>query len=147
MTADPIVQACERRDLNTLTALVPYSRFLGMELLADGDDALMVHIPFAEHLVGNPTIPALHGGTVASVLETAAIFNAVWQPGVVGVPKTINITVDYLRPGRPEATFSRAIVTKLGRNVASVNATAWQSDPARPIATALVHLLIRTRAR
>lgn len=147
MTIEAMLAARDSGDLEALAALVPYSQFLGLQLHHTDGEELMVTLPFAEHLIGNPTIPALHGGTVASVLETAAIFNTLLQPGVLGVPKTINITVDYLRPGRPEATFARGVITKMGRNVVSVNATAWQSDSTRPIATALVHLLVRTVPR
>jgi acyl-coenzyme A thioesterase PaaI-like protein len=50
------------------------------------------------------------------------------------MPKTIDITVDYLRPGRPRETFARASVQKAGRRVAHLHVQAWQDERSRPIA-------------
>ena len=47
---------------------VPYVRFLGMRVELAGDELTAV-LPFADHLVGNPTIPALHGGVIGAFLE------------------------------------------------------------------------------
>ena len=58
------------------------------------------------------------------------------------VPKTINITVEYLRSGKPQDTFARAVFTKHGRRVANVRAYAWQDDPTKPVAAANAHFLL-----
>jgi acyl-coenzyme A thioesterase PaaI-like protein len=60
------------------------------------------------------------------------------------VPKTITITIDYLRSARPVDTFARGIVTKQGRRVANVRVEAWQEDPAQPVAAANAHFLVKT---
>jgi acyl-coenzyme A thioesterase PaaI-like protein len=60
------------------------------------------------------------------------------------LPKVITVTIDYLRSAGPRDTYARAEVTRLGRRVATVHARAWQEDQARPCATAIVHLLLKT---
>jgi acyl-coenzyme A thioesterase PaaI-like protein len=60
----------------------------------------------------------------------------------VVLPKTINITIDYLRSGRTVDTFARGVITRHGRRVANVRVEAWQDDPERPIAIAYAHFLI-----
>ena len=50
------------------------------------------------------------------------------------MPKTIDITIDYLRSGRPRETFARARVQKAGRRVTHVHVEAWQDTRERPIA-------------
>ncbi len=62
--------------------------------------------------------------------DAAAIAEGRFPP----FPKTIDITIDYLRSGRPRETFARATVQKAGRRVAHVHAEAWQESRARPIA-------------
>jgi acyl-coenzyme A thioesterase PaaI-like protein len=97
---------------------------------------------YADHLIGNPTIPALHGGTLGALLESAAIFELLWASETVVLPKTITFTVDYLRSGAPVDTHARGIVIRHGRRVANVRVEAWQEDRARPIATAHAHFLV-----
>jgi acyl-coenzyme A thioesterase PaaI-like protein len=58
------------------------------------------------------------------------------------LPKTIDVTIDYLRSGRPVDTYARAHVTKLGRRVANVRVTAWQYEVSEPIAAIHGHFLV-----
>jgi uncharacterized protein (TIGR00369 family) len=138
---DLITHAKQSGDYAPVFDAIPYARFLGISGEVRGDE-LIGKLTYAEPLIGNPVIPALHGGTIGALLESTAIFQLFWQAETVILPKTINITVAYLRPGRPVDTWARAIVTKQGRRVASVRAEAWQEDPARPIATAVAHFLV-----
>jgi uncharacterized protein (TIGR00369 family) len=139
--------AREAGDPGALLACIPYAQFLGVRAaIVDGE--LRCTMGFAEHLVGDSSIPALHGGTTGALLESAAIFTVMWAIDTVHVetvrmPKTINVTVDYLRSGRAKDTFAAATVTRQGRRVVSVRSSAWQDDRDKPIATAEVHVLLR----
>jgi uncharacterized protein (TIGR00369 family) len=138
---DAIRGARAAGDFSTLLAQVPYARFLGLEMsIVDG--RVVGAMPFADHLIGNAAVPALHGGTLGALLESTAIFTVLWEAESVSVPKTVNITVEYLRTGRPVDTFASAVVTRQGRRVATVRALAWQDDPNRPIAAANAHFLV-----
>jgi acyl-coenzyme A thioesterase PaaI-like protein len=138
---EAIRQAREAGDFGPLIAAVPYARFMGFEMqIVDG--RVLGGMRFAEHLIGNVAVPALHGGTLGALLESTAIFTVLWEAESVTVPKTVNITVEYLRTGRPIDTFASAVMTRQGRRVANVRATAWQDDPERPIAAANAHFLI-----
>jgi uncharacterized protein (TIGR00369 family) len=124
-----------------LLDVVPYSRFLGLEARLDGDE-LITTMRYADHLIGNPALPALHGGTLGALLESAAIFELLWRAETVVLPKTITITVDYLRSGAPLDTHARGTVTRHGRRVANVRVEAWQADRAAPVATAHAIFLV-----
>lgn len=91
---------------------------------------------------GNPWLPALHGGVIGGLLETAAILQLCHDQESDNLPKPINITVDYLRSGRIIPTYAQARVTKHGRRVANVQATCWQTDENKPIATLFGHFLM-----
>ena len=98
-------------------------------------------MPFREDVVGRPGY--LHGGAIAGLLEFAAftsLARALDDPAVAMKP--ITVTVDYMRGGRDKPTFARGVVTRLGGRVANVEATAWQDDPAKPIAAARMNYLI-----
>jgi uncharacterized protein (TIGR00369 family) len=120
---------------------VPYFRFLGVSL-ERVEGRLRARMRFAEHLVGNPTLPALHGGTLGALLEVAAQCEVLDRAESEVLPKTITVTVDYLRSGKPVDTFAVAEVVRRGRRVATVQARAFQDDPEAPIALATVHLLV-----
>lgn len=132
-------------DPNRLLAAIPYARFLGLEAALEGGE-LITTMRYAPHLIGNPAIPALHGGTLGALLESAAVFSLLWAAETALLPKTITITVDYLRPARPVDTSARGIVTRLGRRVASVRVEAWQDDRAQLVASAHTHFLIKREA-
>ena len=117
-----------------LGAAVPYAAFLGVTCeVQDGE--LRTRMAFGDHLVGNPVLPALHGGTLGAVLESAAIFELVYRGKTVVLPRTISITIDYLRSAAAVDTVAVATVVRYGRRVATVTATAWQGDRAAPVAS------------
>ena len=58
------------------------------------------------------------------------------------LPRTIDITVDYLRAGLPRDAYARGRVNRMGRRYASVHVEAWQDNRARPFAQATGHFLM-----
>jgi uncharacterized protein (TIGR00369 family) len=129
--------------LGPVTDAVPAARFLGLALERHGDE-LRTRLDYAPHLVGNATLPALHGGTMAALLESAAIYGLLWDTRSEGIPKTISITVEYLRSAKAMTTWARTEIIHHGRRVATVRGVAYQDDPGRPVAAATVHLLIKS---
>ena len=136
-----LAAAKQSGDYQALLEAVPYSKFLGLTAHFEGD-ALITTMRYADHLIGNPTLPALHGGTLGALLESAAIFELLWRAETIVLPKTITITVDYLRSGGPVDTHARGSVTRHGRRVANVRVEAWQADRAAPVATAHAIFLV-----
>jgi acyl-coenzyme A thioesterase PaaI-like protein len=154
----------QRRDrtLAALVAGVPYIGFLGVTFDRRGDELTAV-LNYDDRLIGNPLLPALHGGAIASFLEVTAImelsFNMLWDEVEGGrldveglspetlprLPKTIDFTVDYLRSGLPRDAYARARVNRLGRRYASVHVEAWQDNRDRLFAQATGHFLMPPR--
>ena len=121
---------------------LPYARFLGLE----GQEGGVIKLPYGGVFIGNPILPALHGGVTASVLQIAAqthVIDALSIP-LTSPPKLIDFTVDYLRRGLPEDGFAKAQLTRAGRRFASVSVTMWQGDPDAPIAAAHGHFALVT---
>ena len=155
---EPVQVVKQRRDaaLERLIQSMPYSRFLGIQFDRRGDELTAV-LPFKDELIGNPILPAIHGGATAAFLETAAIVELAWsmiwsdiegaepQDVKVRLPKTIDITVDYLRSGLPRDAYARARITRAGRRYASVQVEAWQDNRDRPFAQATGHFLMPSR--
>ncbi len=136
-----IAAAKQAGDLAGVIEVIPYATWLGLSGKVDGDD-LIVTMAFGPHLIGNPALPALHGGTLGALMESAAIFALLWSKETIVLPKTITITVDYLRSAATVDTHARGVITRHGRRVANVSATAWQDDRAKPVATAHAHFLV-----
>ena len=140
-TLSRIERARSTGDWDQLVQSVPFARVLGMTLDTH-EGRLVGKLKFAEHLIGNPTLPALHGGTLGALLESAAQFELLYRAETIVLPKTITLTIDFRRSGKPVDTFVVANIVRKGRRVATVQASAWQEDPARPIAAATLQLLI-----
>ncbi|WP_339695267.1 PaaI family thioesterase [Celeribacter baekdonensis] len=152
---EPVQVVKERRDaaLSALVARVPYITFMGFEFERRGDELTAI-MPYRPDLIGNPTLPALHGGALAAFLEVTAIMALGWSlmwprmeagesvETMPALPKTIDITVDYLRSGLPRDAYARAEITRAGRRYASVQVEAWQDNRARPTVQAMGHFLM-----
>lgn len=131
-----------------LLAGVPYISYLGIRFDRRGDELTAI-LPFDDKLIGNPSIPALHGGVTAAFLEVAAIIELAL--GTLGdtppsmpmrLPKTIDFTVDYLRPGLAREAYARARINRSGRRYASVHVEAWQDSRTRLFAQGTGHFLM-----
>jgi uncharacterized protein (TIGR00369 family) len=129
-------------DWDALVGRIPYARFLGISIMPEGAGRFLTRLAFDEKLIGNPVLPALHGGVIGAFLETAAIFQVLYETEGERLPKPITLTVGYLRSAGPRDTFGRATITKQGRRVASVRVEAWQDDPAKPVAAAQGQFLL-----
>ncbi|HWL57115.1 MAG TPA: PaaI family thioesterase [Paracoccus sp. (in: a-proteobacteria)] len=158
---EPLAAIKSRRNntLNALVASVPYIRWLGIQFDRRGDELTAI-LPFNEKLIGNPMLPAIHGGATAAFLEVAAMveltWTAIWEDMEQGriapdaampdslprLPKTIDFTVDYLRSGLPRDAYARARVVRSGRRYASVQVEAWQDQRTRLFAQATGHFLM-----
>jgi acyl-coenzyme A thioesterase PaaI-like protein len=99
-------------------------------------------MPFSPKIIGNPILPAIHGGMTGAFLETTAIVGVARELGVSS-PKPIGLTVNYLRSGRALDSHAKVSIVKQGRRVVAFEAQAWQDDPAKPIASAFGHFMLR----
>ena len=117
-------------------------------------------MPYSDKLIGNPMLPALHGGATASFLEVTAIIELAWvrlwqdiesgdldadgldANSLPRMPKTIDFTIDYLRSGLPRDAYARARINRSGRRYASVHVEAWQDNRQRLFAQATGHFLM-----
>jgi uncharacterized protein (TIGR00369 family) len=128
--------------LETFLQRVPYVRFLGMQAELAGDEMTAI-LPPSPHLIGNTFIPALHGGVIGAFLEMTALAQRAVAEPARRMPKTIDVTIEYLRPGLGGMTsYARADLRKVGRRIANVHVEAWQEDRAKPFAALRGHFLL-----
>ena len=158
---EPMQVVKQRRDgaLKALVEAVPYVRFLGIVFDRRGDELTGV-MTYSEDLIGNPFLPALHGGATSAFLEVTAIVSLSWavlwddlESGALDIarleagdlprlPKTIGLTTDYLRSGLPRDAYARARIVRRGRRYASVHVVGWQDNHDRPFAQATGHFMM-----
>lgn len=134
-------EAKANRDWCAMVDAVPYAKLLGLAPVLEGDD-LLTKMSFSQPLIGNAALPAIHGGAIGALLESAAIFELLYRAETIVLPKTITVTIDYLRSAGPHDTFARGVITRHGRRVANVRVEAWQADRAQPVATAHAIFLV-----
>lgn len=161
---EPVQVVKQRRDtaLAKLVESVPYIAWLGIVFERKGDE-LTATLPFGEKLIGNPMLPAIHGGATAAFLESTGTIVLAWSilwgeiesgrldataltpETLPRLPKTIDFTIDYLRTGLPRDAYARARVVRSGRRYASVQVEGWQDNRERPFAAATGHFLMPAR--
>jgi len=120
---------------------IPYARFLDVRV-EETKGGLVCVMPFRTDLVGNATLPAVHGGVVGAFLELTALLQLVEVAGEERVARPINFSIDYLRSAGPKDTRGRAEIVKHGRRIANVRVVAWQDDPDKPVAAGIGNFLL-----
>ncbi|GHA57665.1 thioesterase [Amylibacter ulvae] len=158
---EPVQDVKRRRDavLSSFVDRVPFLKFMGITFDRRGNELTGI-MNFDPKLIGNPVVERLHGGGTASFLESAAIITLAWkniwdamEAGEIDLenleggalpplPKTIDLTIDYLRPGLPRDAYARATVNRSGRRYASVHVEAWQDRREVLFAQATGHFLM-----
>lgn len=138
---EAIADAQARRDPNRLIEAIPFMAFLGMrsETTPDG---LLTRLPYDEALVGNPFLPALHGGVLGGFMEGTAILQLLWNNEAGVVPKAIDFSIDYLRSARARPSAARCHVVRQGHRIANCAIELWQDDRGTLVAVARAHFLL-----
>ncbi len=133
--------AHESNDYAPLLALIPYAGLIGIQCSRE-EGGVLFCLPAKRDNIGNPLLPAIHGGVIAGFMELAAALQLILFTDTGQVPKIIDFSIDYLRAGLFRDTYARCQLWRQGRRVTNVAITAWQADANEPIATARAHFKI-----
>jgi acyl-coenzyme A thioesterase PaaI-like protein len=129
------------RSPQAILDLISYSSFIGAQARLEQDEVLY-WLDRRPSNIGNPSLPAIHGGVIGGFLELSAAIEILYTLDVNLVPKVVDFSLDYLRPGRYKTIYANCTVLRQGNKLVNVTATAWQDDIHTPIATARSHFLI-----
>lgn len=116
---------------------IPFARSLAL-VIEETDGKLHTRMPYAAHVVGNPKVPALHGGALASLMQLAATAELIRATGAAKAPRVFSITSEYLRSAVLEDTLASATVVSRSRRFANLRVELRQPSSDRPIAAATV---------
>ncbi|MDF1762662.1 MAG: PaaI family thioesterase [Oleibacter sp.] len=133
--------ARESGDYQAIVDLIPYAGLIGIKVYDMGIHPTFI-MPANKDNIGNPMLPAIHGGVIGGLMETSAALHLLMTMDSIAMPKIIDFSLDYLRAGRHTDTYASCQVWRQGSRVANVAITAWQTDPAQPIAVARAHFLL-----
>jgi acyl-coenzyme A thioesterase PaaI-like protein len=136
--------SASQAELEVILQRIPYARFLGVRMELHGDEMTGV-LHYGEHLIGNPSLPALHGGVIGAFMEMTALLQLSIIETLSRQPRPVDVSIDYLRSGRPRDTYARALIKKVGRRIANVQVEAWQDERGAPIAAMHGHFLLTPR--
>jgi acyl-coenzyme A thioesterase PaaI-like protein len=127
--------------INAALGGLPYVQMLGLAMQFEAGE-LRGQLPFDEQLIGNPLVPALHGGVIAALLHFTAAAQLMLQTGSGNLPQIFTATTEYLANPELKTTYAGAVFITRTRRFANLRATAWQDDEAAPIAAATLQFLI-----
>lgn len=137
-----LAQARAAKAYQELLDKIPYARKIGVECFSVGND-LIYKLPLKADNQGNPFLPAIHGGVIGGFMEMAATLEVLFRSDTQKVPKVVDFSIDYLRPGRMQDSFAECTVVRQGRKIVNVMINCWQTTRREPIATARAHFLLK----
>jgi uncharacterized protein (TIGR00369 family) len=96
-------------------AAVPYAKFLGLQLGEIRQGEVSIHLDIRDELKQNQGV--VHGGAIASLIDTAAAFAVLTQIDPVERVSTTDLTIHYLRPALTSRLVATARVIRGGRRL------------------------------
>ena len=139
--AEVLRLAHQNGDFQPVVDNIHYAQFIGLKFQRLGQDILF-HLPANPDNIGNPILPAIHGGVIGGFMELSASLQLMMTMDSFTLPKMIDFSLDYLRAGRLKDTYAECQVWRQGSRVDNVAITASQSKRESPIATARAHFLL-----
>ncbi len=110
---------------------LPFNRILGFKVLNLGEESVQVRVDMKADLVGNYLHGTLHGGVISAVLDAAGGMNASVgvlhkmdgcsvkeAENILTKMGTIDLRVDFLRPGRGRYFIADSMIMRTGNKVA-----------------------------
>ncbi len=134
--------ARESRVFSGLIDAIPYAQLIGLECVGERGE-LMFKLNKQASNIGNPILPAIHGGVIGGFMELSSALHLLVSQPVFKFPKIIDFSLDYLRAGADQDTYAVCEVTRQGGRVANVEVHAWQDSRDKPIALARAHFLLQ----
>ena len=110
-----------------MTNKIPFHEFLQLEIEELKEGYARLKLPFRDEFVGDVRRPAIHGGIISTLIDVSG-GAAVWTHFSIddGIA-TIDIRVDFLRPGPDDDLVAESEVVRVGNRVAVVNTTVFTS--------------------
>jgi len=112
--------------VQALVTRAPFHQWLGLQVLAVGDDSIEIRATWREEWVVSVERRFTHGGILAALIDLAADWALVKQTGR-GVP-TIDMRIDYHRPAMPGDLICRGKVVRAGSQFATAEAQIFDLD-------------------
>jgi acyl-coenzyme A thioesterase PaaI-like protein len=123
---DTFETSIANRDAKGLIEKIPYAVLIGIESLAIGEDYVF-KLPKNNDNLGNPSLPAIHGGVIGGFMESAGALHVMLFSDALTVPKVVDFSIDYLSPGRHLDSYARCHLVRQGRKIANIRCTAAQA--------------------
>lgn len=127
--------------VQTFFERIPFNRLLGIQIDALSEQRVLMSLPMQDALIGNFIQGILHGGVISSLLDVAggamALIGAFERHQHLSAAErmarlsklgTIDLRVDYLRPGRGQRFIANAVLLRSGNKVAVVRSELHSDD-------------------
>ena len=121
-----------------------FAKLLGTMMTQSGETFTLIP---SEELVGNPILPALHGGAIASFLELAAqlALSRALSPGRSS--RLISVNLQFLAPVRLGAISTTPTLMRVGRRVAVVHAEGVDRERKKKLCLAQLEFALEQSSR
>jgi uncharacterized protein (TIGR00369 family) len=118
----------QRRRVEEMREAVPFLKHLGIEVESIGPGTATLLLPMRKEIMRNDGI--VHGGAVASVIDSAFAFAIVPLLAENERTVTIDLTIHYLRPLNDGGGVSKTVarVVRAGRRVITVSAELFDEN-------------------
>jgi len=116
---------------------IPFNKFLGIRAARVERGNVKLELPWRDEFIGDPMKRAVHGGVLSTMADVAggmAVWSSLEDP--MARVSTVDLRVDYLRPGKPQMILAESVLVRLGGRIAVADVKLYHpGGEGEPIAT------------
>ena len=114
----PLEPEVEKVVRKLVSDAIPFNKLLGIEVELARKGYVRLRVDYRHEFIGNPLIPALHGGFLAAVLDVAGGAAALTTLSkVTDRISTVDMRIDYIRFGMEKDIIAEGHVLRTGNRI------------------------------
>ena len=117
--SERLQKARESNDYSLVVNALPYAQTLGIQVTQFGSEVVFV-LPKRDTNIGNPILPAIHGGVIGGFMEVSASLYLIMMQDLPAIPRIVDFSIDYLRAGLHQDSYAECRLTRRGNRVANL---------------------------
>ncbi|MES2503542.1 MAG: hotdog fold thioesterase [Myxococcota bacterium] len=104
-------------NIEALRSLSPFNNWMKLQMEALEPGFAKIRLPWSDSLIGDPTVPRIHGGILASLIDATGGAACMSKLGPEDSISTIDLQVNYIEPGSPGDFVCDAHVVRVGGRI------------------------------
>ena len=121
-----IIAPGDTQALKDLLSISPFHRWLGLEIVEQSSEQLVIAMPWRDEIVSNPMIGAAHGGILSALIDLTGLYTVIAAGGIAKA--TADLRVDFHKAATRGRLTAIGRPVKIGRLISIADTRVTSAD-------------------